>query len=165
MTITFQSNPVSISGQLPLAGQTAPAFTLCAADLSDLTLTSLKGKRVILNIFPSIDTPVCAASVREFNEKATNIDNVVVLCISADLPFATSRFCGAEGIEGVQMASFFRAPEFTEEYGVNLHEGALKGLASRAVVVINEEGKVIYSELVSEITDEPNYEAAMAVLG
>lgn len=165
MSITFQGTPVSVSGTFPQVGQIAPNFTLCAADLSELSLASLKGKKVVLNIFPSIDTPVCAMGVRAFNEKAAGIDNVVVLCISADLPFATSRFCAAEGIEGVKTASFFRSPVFTEDYGVNLNEGALAGLATRAVVVLDEESKVVHSELVSEITDEANYDAALAVLG
>ncbi|WP_249185555.1 MULTISPECIES: thiol peroxidase [unclassified Moritella] len=165
MSITFQGTPVSVSGTFPQVGQVAPSFTLCAADLSELSLDSLKGQQVVLNIFPSIDTPVCATSVRAFNEKAASIDNVTVLCISADLPFATSRFCGAEGIEGVKTASFFRSPTFTEDYGVNLNEGALAGLATRAVIVLNEEGKVVHSELVSEITDEVNYDAAISVLG
>ncbi|CAH8189253.1 thiol peroxidase [Vibrio aestuarianus] len=164
MSVTFQGNPVSISGLFPNSNQVAANFTLCAEDLSDLTLNDLKGKNVVLNIFPSIDTPVCAASVRAFNEKAASLDNTVVLCVSADLPFATSRFCGAEGIDNVQMASFFREPFFTESYGVNLNEGALKGLSARAVIVINQDGIIKHSELVSEITDEPNYEAAIMAL-
>ncbi|AQS37224.1 thiol peroxidase (atypical 2-Cys peroxiredoxin) [Shewanella psychrophila] len=165
MSITFQGSPVSVSGTLPQTRQIAPNFTLCAADLSDITLESLKGQKVVLNIFLSIDTPVCASSVRTFNEKASALDNVTVLCISADLPFATDRFCGAEGIEGVKTASCFRSPSFTEDYGVNLNQGALKGLATRAVLVVNEEGIIVHSELVSEITEEPNYEAAIAALG
>lgn len=165
MSITFQGTAVSVSGTFPEVGQAAPNFTLCAADLSELRLDNLKGQQVVLNIFPSIDTPVCATSVRAFNDKAAGINNVTVLCISADLPFATSRFCGSEGIEGVQTASFFRSPTFTEDYGVNLNEGALAGLAARAVIVLNEDGKVVHCELVSEITDEANYEAAIAVLG
>ncbi|WP_322619566.1 thiol peroxidase [Shewanella sp. YLB-07] len=165
MTVTFQGSPVSLSGTFPQTGQTALDFTLCAADLNDLTLDSLKGQKLVLNIFPSIDTPVCANSVRAFNEKASSLNNVTVLCISADLPFATSRFCGAEGIDGVITASFFRSPSFTEDYGVNLNEGALKGLATRAILVIDEEGTIVHRELVSEITEEPNYEAAIAALG
>jgi len=165
MSITFQGTPVSISGSFPQVGQSAPRFTLCAADLSDLSLDHLKGQLVVLNIFPSVDTPVCANSVRAFNERAASLSNVTVLCISADLPFAMSRFCGAEGIEGVKTASFFRSPTFTEDYGVNLNEGALSGLATRAVIVLNEDGKVVHSELVSEITDEANYDAAISALG
>ncbi|EAS42666.1 thiol peroxidase [Photobacterium profundum] len=162
--VTFQGNPVSVSGTFAQKGTTAPAFTLCGADLSDVQLKDFAGKNVVLNIFPSIDTPVCATSVRAFNEKAASTENTVVLCISADLPFATGRFCEVEGIEGVKTASFFRSPEFTEAYGVNLNEGALRGLATRAVVCVNEEGLVTYSELVSEITEEPNYDAALAAL-
>ncbi|RXJ73343.1 lipid hydroperoxide peroxidase [Veronia nyctiphanis] len=162
--VTFQGNPVSVSGTFPAAGQQAPEFTLCAADLTDLTSENLKGKKVVLNIFPSVDTPVCAASVKAFNEKAASKENTVILCISADLPFATGRFCAAEGIEGVQMASFFRNTEFAEAYGVNLNEGALKGLATRAVVCLNEEGLVVHAERVAEITEEPNYDEALAAL-
>ncbi|MFD2176478.1 thiol peroxidase [Veronia pacifica] len=162
--VTFQGNPVSVSGSFPTAGQQAPAFTLCAADLSDLTSESLQGKKVVLNIFPSVDTPVCAASVKAFNEKAAAKENTVVVCVSADLPFATGRFCAAEGIEGVQMASFFRHTDFVEAYGVNLNEGALKGLATRAVVCLNEKGLVVHAERVAEITEEPNYDAALAAL-
>lgn len=163
--VTFQGNPVSVSGTFPAVGTKAPAFTLCSADLSDVTLSDLKGKKVVLNIFPSIDTPVCADSVRRFNKEAAALENTVVLCVSADLPFATSRFCGAENIENVKTASTFRSPSFTEDYGVNLDAGALKGLATRAVVVIDEEGTVIHSELVAEITNEANYDAAIAALG
>lgn len=164
MSITFQGKSVSVSGQLPKVKNPAPNFTLCDKDLNNLTLDSLKGKNVILNIFPSIDTPVCATSVRTFNEKAANLNNTVVLCISADLPFAMNRFCGAEGINSVMTASFFREASFTENYGVNLNEGALKGLSARAVVVIDQEGIVRYSELVSEITTEPNYKSALEAL-
>ncbi|MCC4860871.1 thiol peroxidase [Vibrio splendidus] len=164
MSITFQGNPVAISGLFPKRNQVAPSFTLCDKELNNLTLESLKGKNVLLNIFPSIDTPVCAASVRTFNEKFANLDNTIVLCISADLPFAMNRFCGAEGIDKVTTASFFRESSFTENYGVNLNEGALEGLAARAVIVIGQDGIVKHSELVSEITTEPNYESALAVL-
>ncbi|MEZ9125524.1 thiol peroxidase [Vibrio atlanticus] len=164
MSITFQGNPVAISGLFPKPNQVAPSFTLCDKELNNLTLESLKGKNVLLNIFPSIDTPVCAASVRTFNEKFANLDNTIVLCISADLPFAMNRFCGAEGIDKVTTASFFRESSFTENYGVNLNEGALEGLAARAVIVIGQDGIVKHSELVSEITTEPNYESALAVL-
>lgn len=162
--VTFQSDAINLAGTFPQSGTQAPEFTLCGADLSDVTLASLQGKKVVLNIFPSIDTPVCAIGVKAFNEKAANLENTVVLCISADLPFATARFCAADGIENVTTASFFRTPEFTEAYGVKLAEGALEGLATRAVLVLNEEGLITYSELVSEITEEPNYDAAMAAL-
>ncbi|QUM84349.1 thiol peroxidase [Moritella sp. 28] len=163
-TVTFQGNSVSLSGSFAEKGTQAPNFTLCGADLADITLQDFAGKNVILNIFPSIDTPVCATSVRTFNIEAASKENTVVLCISADLPFATGRFCEVEGIKDVKTASFFRAPTFTEDYGVNINEGALAGLASRAVVCLNTEGLVVHSELVSEITDEPDYAAALAAL-
>ncbi|CAV26259.1 MULTISPECIES: thiol peroxidase [Vibrio] len=164
MSVTFQGVPVSISGKLPKLNQLAPKFTLCDKELNNLTLDSLKGKNVLLNIFPSIDTPICAASVRTFNKNAADLNNTVVICISADLPFAMNRFCGAEGIDNVITASFFRESSFTENYGVNLNEGALKGLSARAVVVIDQEGVVKYCELVSEITTEPNYKSALTAL-
>ncbi|EAP94529.1 thiol peroxidase [Vibrio splendidus] len=164
MSVTFQGVPVSISGRLPKLNQLAPNFTLCDKELNNLTLDSLKGKNVLLNIFPSIDTPICAASVRTFNKNAADLNNTVVICISADLPFAMNRFCGAEGIDNVITASFFRESSFTENYGVNLNEGALKGLSARAVVVIDQEGVVKYCELVSEITTEPNYKSALTAL-
>ncbi|CZF83069.1 Thiol peroxidase [Grimontia celer] len=162
--VTFLGSPVSIAGSLPTAGQIAPGFTLCTVDLSDITLADFKGKKVVLNIFPSIDTPVCATSVRTFNEVAASKENTVVLCISADLPFATKRFCSAENIHNVQTASLFRAPDFAENYGVAISDGPLAGLASRAVIVINEDGIVIHSELVNEITEEPSYETALSIL-
>lgn len=163
-TVTFQGNPVQINGAVPQAGSQAPEFALTAGDLSELTLASLKGKKVVLNIFPSIDTPTCAQSVRTFNEKAAQLENTVVVCVSADLPFAAGRFCEVEGIEGVQHASTFRSPTFAASYGVEIPEGALAGLTTRAVVCINEEGLVTHSELVAEITEEPNYQAALAAL-
>ncbi|MGY3571068.1 thiol peroxidase [Vibrio sp. SCSIO 43135] len=162
--VTFQGAAVPLSGSFPAKGTQATSFSLTAGDLSELTLEALKGKKVILNIFPSIDTPVCAQSVRAFNEKAANQDNTVVLCISADLPFAAGRFCEVEGIEGVQHASTFRSPDFAQAYGVAIAEGALAGLTARAVVCINEEGLITHSELVAEITEEPNYDAALAAL-
>lgn len=146
------------------AGSKAQTFTLVAKDLSDVTLGQFAGKRKVLNIFPSIDTGVCAASVRKFNQLATEIDNTVVLCISADLPFAQSRFCGAEGLNNVITLSTFRNAEFLQAYGVAIADGPLKGLAARAVVVIDENDNVIFSQLVDEITTEPDYEAALAVL-
>ncbi|MDC0610597.1 thiol peroxidase [Vibrio sp.] len=162
--VTFKGNPVSLNGSFPATGTKAPEFTLCGADLSDIKLSELAGKNVVLNIFPSIDTSVCAASVRAFNEKAASLENTVVLCISADLPFAAGRFCEAEGIEGVKTASFFRAPEFVKDYGVELAEGPLRALSARAVVIVNPQGEVSYTELVPEIAQEPNYEAALAAL-
>lgn len=160
-TVTFQGTIVDLSGNLPAVGTTAPDFTLVKGDLSEITLKDLKGKTVILNIFPSIDTGVCAASVRHFNKDAASLANTVVLAISADLPFATGRFCTTEGIENVHPASVFRSPEFAKAYGVLMTDGPLKGLLARSVVAINPEGKVIYTELVPEITQEPNYEAAL----
>ena len=162
--VTFQGNPVAVSGAFPQAGTQAPEFALTAGDLSELKLSAFAGKKVVLNIFPSIDTPVCAQSVRTFNQKAAEKSGVEVVCISADLPFAVGRFCEIEGIDGVQHASTFRSPEFAEAYGVKIPEGALAGLTTRAVVCVNEEGLVTHSELVAEITDEPNYEAALAAL-
>ncbi|OIQ24949.1 thiol peroxidase [uncultured Vibrio sp.] len=162
--VTFKGNPVKINGSIPQVGNQAPEFSLTAGDLSALTLSSLKGKKVVLNIFPSIDTPTCAQSVRTFNEKAAQKENTLVVCISADLPFAAGRFCELEGIEGVQHASTFRSPEFPSSYGVEIPEGPLSGLTTRAVVCVNEEGVVTHSELVAEIAEEPNYESALAVL-
>jgi len=159
--VTFQGDAVNILGSLPVAGTKAPAFSLTAGDLSDLTLESLKGKNVILNIFPSVDTPVCAASVHKFHTEATSLNNTVVLCISADLPFAVGRFCAVEKLENVQHASTFRSPEFAEAYGVAIPDGALRGLTTRAIVCVNAEGTVTHSELVSEITNEANYDLAL----
>ena len=162
--VHFQGNPVSVVGQIPAQGSKAQPFSLVAKDLSDVTLGQFAGKRKVLNIFPSIDTGVCAASVRKFNQLATSVDNPVVLCISADLPFAQSRFCGAEGLSNVITLSTLRNPEFQQDYGVGIEEGALKGLTARAVVVINEQDEVVFSELVNEITHEPNYDAALEAL-
>ena len=162
--ITVKGTPTELLGSLPKVGAAAPDFTLCAADLSDIALSDFQGKNLILNIFPSIDTPTCSMSVRMFNEKVSTQENTAVLCISADLPFATGRFCGAEGLDNVQTASFFRSPEFTENYGVKIADGALRSLSARAVVVINESGVVVYEELVPELADEPNYEQAFAAL-
>lgn len=159
--ITLQGNPISTSGDLPKIGSISPDFTLIKTDLSEIKLSDLKGKKIILNIFPSIDTPVCATSVRKFNEAASKIENTTILCISKDLPFAHSRFCGAEGIEKVQSVSDFRTGQFGEKYGVAIIDGPLEGLLARSVVVLNEAGQVIYSELVNETTSEPNYEAAL----
>ncbi|SNY59199.1 thiol peroxidase [Enterobacter sp. CC120223-11] len=163
-TVHFQGNPVSVQGSIPQAGAKAPAFTLVAKDLSDVALSQFAGKRKVLNIFPSIDTGVCAASVRKFNQLAGELNNTVVLCISADLPFAQSRFCGAEGLSNVVTLSTLRAPEFLQQYGVGIAEGALKGLSARAVIVLDENDNVILSELVNEITTEPDYAAALEAL-
>lgn len=163
-TVHFQGNPVRVSGQFPQSGAKAAPFTLVAKDLADVSLSQYAGKRKVLNIFPSIDTGVCAASVRKFNQLANDLDNTVVLCISADLPFAQSRFCGAEGLSNVVTLSTLRNPEFKQDYGVALDDSPLKGLTARAVIVLNENDEVIYSELVNEITEEPNYDAALNAL-
>ncbi|MBO0613090.1 MAG: thiol peroxidase [Pseudomonadota bacterium] len=160
-TITLQGNPLETCGELPAVGSAAPAFTLTKTDLSDVTLQDFAGKTVILNIYPSVDTGVCAASTRKFNEIASSNANVVVLCVSADLPFAHSRFCGAEGLENVVSLSDFRNKDFGSAYGVTITTGVLAGLMSRAIVVIKD-GKVAYTEQVPEIAQEPNYDAALA---
>ncbi|MDK2857778.1 MAG: thioredoxin-dependent peroxiredoxin [Verrucomicrobiota bacterium] len=161
--ITLKGSPIQTVGELPAKGSAAPDFTLVKQDLSETALADYKGKRLVLNIFPSIDTEVCATSVRKFNEKAASLENTVLLCISADLPFAQGRFCGAAGIENVVTASTFRST-FGDDYGVTMTTGPLAGLLSRAVVVIDETGKVIYTEQVPEIAQEPDYDAALAVL-
>jgi thiol peroxidase len=163
-SITLQGNPVTTVGELPEIGATAPAFSALKTDLSECSLADLAGKKVVLNIFPSIDTGVCAASTHRFNKEAGALENTVVLCVSVDLPFALGRFCGAEGLEDVVPVSVFRNPEFGSGYGVTIADGALAGLLSRAVVVIDAAGKVVYTEQVPEITEEPNYEAALAAL-
>lgn len=163
-TITRKGAEIEISGSLPEIGAEAPPFSLAATDLSDCSLSDFRGKKVILNIFPSIDTPTCAASVRTFNQKAAAIDNTVVLCISPDLPFAHSRFCEVEGISNVIPLSTFRAPEFGQAYGVTMTTTVRRGLLARAVVVVDEHGSVVHTELVPEITQEPDYGAAMAAL-
>lgn len=162
--VTFQGNHVNTIGQLPAVGTQAPDFVGVKADLSDLRLSDLRGKRVVLNIFPSIDTGVCAASVRHFNQLAAELQNTVVLCLSVDLPFAQARFCGAEGIKNVTTLSLFREPSFGKDYGVLLTDSPMKGLLSRSVLVLDEQGKVCYTELVPEIAQEPNYQAALDAL-
>ncbi|WP_137885708.1 thiol peroxidase [Pseudomonas sp. 2FE] len=162
--VTLKGNPIQVSGELPRVGQQAPAFSLVGKDLADVTLASLAGKRKVLNIFPSVDTPTCASSVRKFNAETSKLANTVVLCISADLPFAQARFCGAEGLANVVNLSTMRGAEFLEDYGVAIANGPLAGVAARAVVVLDENDKVLHSELVSEIAEEPNYEAAVAAL-
>lgn len=163
-TVHFQGNNVAIAGEFPSAGQTAKPFTLVAKNLSDVSLTHFAGKRKVLNIFPSIDTGVCATSVRKFNQLAAGINNAVVLCISADLPFAQSRFCGSDGLSNVITLSTLRGSDFKQDYGVEIADGPLKGLAARAVVVLDEKDKVLYSQLINEITTEPDYDAALAAL-
>jgi len=164
-TVTLGGNPIDVAGNLPQKGQKAPDFSLVGKDLSDVSLAGFAGKRKILNIFPSLDTPTCATSVRTFNKQANDKPNVAVLCISADLPFAQARFCGAEGLQNVVTLSTMRGREFLERYGVAINSGALKGVAARAVVVLDESDKVLHTELVPEIKNEPNYAAAMAALG
>lgn len=163
-TVTLGGNPIQIGGELPKTGSIAPAFLLVAKDLSDATLENFAGKRKVLNIFPSIDTPTCANSVRQFNAKAAQLENTVVLCISADLPFAQSRFCGAEGLDNIQTLSTMRGRDFLQNYGVAIESGPIAGLAARAVIVLDENNRILHSELVSEIKNEPNYEAALAAL-
>lgn len=160
----LRGNPVSTSGDLPEVGDDAPDFTVIKSDLSSVSKAEFAGQRVVLNIFPSIDTPTCATSVRTFNERAAEVDNTVVLCVSADLPFAAGRFCGAEGIENVATGSTFRNPEVLTDYGVEMTDGPLVGLAARAVVVLDEHGKVTHTELVPDIADEPDYDAALGAL-
>jgi thiol peroxidase len=162
--VTFKGQPIRIDGKFPVVGSSAPAFALVAGDLSDATLSTFDGKRKVLNIFPSVDTPTCASSVRRFNESASKLDNTAVLCISADLPFAQARFCGAEGLDKVTNLSLMRGHQFLNDYGVAIAEGPLAGLAARAVVVLDEHDKVVHAELVSEIGNEPNYDAALKAL-
>jgi thioredoxin-dependent peroxiredoxin len=161
-SVKFKGNPVRVEGRFPATGDQAPAFRLIAKDLSEKTLADFAGKRKVLNIFPSVDTGVCAASVRHFNQDASGLNNAVVLCISADLPFAQARFCGAEGIENVVMLSLMRGREFLQDYGVAIADGPLAGLAARAVVVLDEHDRVVHAQLVDEITHEPDYAAALA---
>ncbi|GBU07923.1 lipid hydroperoxide peroxidase [Bacteroidales bacterium] len=162
--VTFKGSAVNIDGSMPSVGSKAPEFSLVQTDLSELSLSSLIGKKVILNIFPSSDTGVCAASVRRFNKDVAGIDNVVVLSISKDLPFAHARFCTTEGIVNVKALSVFRCTNFEKNYGLLMTDGPLKGLLARAVVVIDEKGNVVYTELVPEITQEPNYDGALAAI-
>jgi len=163
-TITLKGTPIETIGDLPKVSKKAPNFTLTKRDLSETKLDDFAGKRIVLNIFPSIDTRVCATSVRRFNVEASKLENSVVLCVSADLPFAHERFCGAEGIDDVLSLSSFRSEAFGKDYGVKITSGPLTGLMSRAIVIIDESGKVIYTEQVPEIVQEPNYEAALAAL-
>ncbi len=159
--VTLHGDPISISGKLPENGTKAPEFNLTKADLSKTNLAAYEGSKVILNIFPSIDTGVCASSVRHFNESASKLDNTKVLCISKDLPFAQARFCGAEGIKNVEMLSDFSNGQFGKDYGLEMTEGPLSPLHARAVIALDENHRIIYSELVPEIVQEPNYEAAL----
>ena len=158
--ITLGGNPCQTVGELPAVGSNAPAFQLIDKDLQEVTLAQCAGKKIILNIYPSIDTPTCATSTRKFNEKASELDNTVIYCVSADLPFAQKRFCAAEGIENVGTLSTFRS-DFADTYGVKIVDGPLAGLLSRAIIVIDESGKVVHTEQVGEIANEPNYDAAL----
>ena len=160
-TVTLQGNPLETIGELPAVGSKAPSFELVKTDLSTTSLSDFAGKKLVLNIFPSVDTGVCATSVRKFNEALSSLENTVVLCVSADLPFAAARFCGAEGLDNVESGSSFRST-FGKDYGVEFTTGPLTGLLSRSVVVINEQGEVVYTEQVSETAQEPDYEAALA---
>jgi thiol peroxidase len=162
--ITLKGNPISTIGSLPEVGATAPDFTLVKKDLSETSLKDYAGKSVVLNIFPSIDTPVCAAAARKFNAEASGKQNTVVLCISADLPFAFGRFCEAEGLKDVIPASVFRSAEFGKNYGQTITTGPLSGLLARAVVVVGQDGKVKYTEQVPEIGQEPDYSSALAAI-
>ncbi|MEO5367172.1 MAG: thiol peroxidase [Magnetococcus sp. WYHC-3] len=163
--ITLKGNPINTCGSLPTVGAKAPDFLLTRSDLKDVSLKDYAGKKVILNIFPSIDTPVCAASVRRFNEEISRRGDAVVLCVSLDLPFAHSRFCGAEGLQNVVSCSELRQRSFGEAYGVRITDGVLAGLLSRAVVVVAESGDVVYAQQVPEIVEEPDYAAALKALG
>ncbi len=160
-TVICRGQEAHTSGPMVKVGQQAPDFRATNADLQDVSLSSFKGKRIILNIFPSLDTPTCALSVRQFNARASELENTVVLCLSMDLPFAQSRFCSTEGLNNVVPLSVFRSHDFLKEYGLQLADGPLKGLMARAVIVIDETGKVRYTQLVSNISNEPDYDAAL----
>ncbi|WP_037908641.1 thiol peroxidase [Actinacidiphila yeochonensis] len=162
--VLLGETPVQVKGDLPAVGDQAPAFTLVGSDLGDVTSADFAGKRKVLNIVPSLDTGVCAASARRFNEEAASLTDVVVLCVSADLPFAQKRFCETEGIENVVALSSFRSPSFASDYGVLLADGPMAGLNARAVVVLDEQDKVLYTELVNQIAQEPDYDKALAAL-
>ena len=162
--VTLGGNPVETIGNLPNVGDKAPDFKLTATDLSDKTNTDFKGERLVLNIFPSVDTGTCAQSVRTFNEKASQLENTKVLCISKDLPFAMQRFCGAEGLDNVISLSDYKTGNFGKDYGLAFSSGTFETLLSRCVVVIDTDGKVLHTEQVAEIADEPNYESALEAL-
>lgn len=162
--VTFANNPIRVEGTFPIMGTKAPAFSLVDKDLNDVSLSDFANKKKVLNIVPSLDTPVCAISTRKFNEEASNLSNTAVLIISADLPFAMSRFCSTEGLDKVIVLSTMRGADFMKNYGVAIADGPLAGITARAVIVLDETDNVIHAELVSEIKDEPNYEAALAAL-
>lgn len=162
--ITRAGEPMDVAGRLPAPGEVAPAMTLTNSELQDVTLDTYQGKRKVLNIIPSVDTPTCAMSTRQFNELASKLDNTVVLVVSADLPFAAKRFCGAEGLDDVETLSTFRHREFQEAWGVALCNSVMEGLCARAVVVLDADNRVLHSELVSELKNQPDYDAALAAL-
>lgn len=164
-TVTFKGNPIRLSGELPAIGSKAPDFRLTAGDLSEVSLADLRGRKKILNIVPSLDTPTCATSTRKFNQRASELPDTAILAISADLPFAQKRFCELEGISNVRPLSMMRDKQFARDYGVLIEEGPLAGLAARAVVVLDAEDTVLYTQLVPELADEPDYEAVLAGLG
>jgi thiol peroxidase len=163
-SVTLKGTPITLYGKFPEVGQAAPAFTLVSKDLKDVSLQDFAGKRKVLNIVPSLDTAVCAASARRFNEAANKLDNAAVLVISADLPFASARFCAAEGLENVVTLSLMRGRDFMRNYGVKIADGPLAGVAARAVLVLDENDRVLHAQLVDEITHEPDYDAALAAL-
>ena len=163
-TVFFKGQPMHTCGNVPGVGETAPCFHLTGADLSQIICSDFAGKRVVLNVFPSLDTEVCARSVRRFNEEAAGLDDVVVICASMDLPFAMGRFCTTEGIKDVLVGSAFRSPLFGQKYGLLLVDGPLAGLLTRAVLILDENRRIIYRDVVSEITNEPDYDAALNVL-
>ena len=162
--IFFNGTPVNTYSDIPIAGKKAPDFNLVGKDLNEIKLSDFKGKRIILNVFPSLDTSVCAASVRRFNQEVAKFKDTVVLCVSMDLPFAMSRFCTAEGIDGVIPASAFRSPQFGKDYGLTMVDGSLAGLLARAVLIIDENQDITYSNIVDEITNEPDYNGAFHAL-
>jgi thiol peroxidase len=161
----LRGNPINTAGDLPSVGDQAPSFTLTGSDLAPVASDDFSGQRVVLNIFPSLETATCATSVRTFNERASSLENTTVLCVSADLPTAAARFCGAEGIENVTTASTFKNPEFLTNYGVGMIDGPLEGLCARSVIVVDESGTVLHQQLVAEISGEPDYDAAIDALG
>ncbi|SDU42576.1 thiol peroxidase [Desulfobacula phenolica] len=163
-TTKLAGNPVQLAGEFPGKGSTAKKFVAVKQDLSEFSLEDFQGKRKVLNVFPSIDTDVCATSVRTFNKKASDLENTQVICLSFDLPFAHKRFCGAEGIDNVVTGSLFRSPDFLKDYGLLIEDGPLKGLAARAVIVLDENNTILHAEMVDDITHEPDYDAALAAL-
>ncbi len=163
--ITLRGNPIQTNGDLPPVGSSAPDFTLTKADWSPLSKDDLAGQQVVLNIFPSLDTGTCQQTVRAFNERAAALENTTVVCVSADLPPAAARFCGAEGIENVVTGSTFRSPDILQRFGVQMTDGKMAALAARSVVVLDTDGSVLYTELVAELSEEPDYDAAIAALG